>query len=66
MSRQKELDADLEAIQQVELVGKLGMVYMLMAHMFVLTIFKKTKQKRLKFSQGKVTVLQITKITNQS
>ena len=59
MSRQKELDADPKAIQQIEFTGKLKMmiVKMLMVHNSSLTILEKIKQTQLKFSQGSVTVL---------
>ena len=59
MSRQKELDADPKAIQQIEFIGKLKMmiVKMLMVHNSSLTILEKIKQTQLKFSQGSVTVL---------
>ena len=65
MSRQKELDADPKAIQQIEFVGKVKKL----DHnendtdagndqsMFVLAILEKIKETRLKFSQGSVTVL---------
>ena len=66
LSRQKELDADPKAIQQIEFVGKLKK---LDAEdnatdagdndqsMFVLIILEKINETRLKFSQGSVTVL---------
>ena len=58
MSRQKELDADPKAIQQIEFIGKLKMIVkMLMVHNSSLTILEKIKQTQLKFSQGSVTVL---------
>ena len=59
LSRQKELDADPKAIQQIEFIGKLKMmiVKMLMVHNSSLTILEKIKQTQLKFSQGSVTVL---------
>ena len=59
MSRQKELDADPKAIQQIEFIGKLKMtiVKMLMVHNSSLTILEKIKETRRKFSQGSVTVL---------
>ena len=65
LSRQKELDGDPKAIQQIELVGQLkklnandnatdaGNNYQ---SMFVLTILEKIKETRLKFSQRSVTV----------
>ena len=67
LSRKKELDADPKAIQQKEFAGQLKKL----DHddkatdaagndqsMFVLIIFKKFKEMRLKFSQGSVTLLQ--------
>ena len=59
MSRQKELDADPKAIQQIEFIGKLKMmiVKMLMVHNSSLTILEKIKETQRKFSQGSVTVL---------
>ena len=66
LSRQKELDADPKAIQQIEFVGQLKK---LDAEdnatdagdndqsMFVLIILEKINETRLKFSQGSVTVL---------
>ena len=65
LSRQKELDADPKAIQQIEFVGQLKK---LDANdnatdagddqfMFALRIFEKIKEARLKFSQGSLTVL---------
>ena len=63
LSRQKELDGDPKAIQKVEYVGQLknvdGITTDGIQSMFILTIFEKIKEKRLKFSQGSVTVLQI-------
>ena len=60
LSRQKELDADPEAIQQIEFVGQLKNINSANNNpesMFVLTILEKIKETRLKFSQGSVTVL---------
>ena len=60
MSRQKELDADTKAIQQIEIVGQLknpDNASVESESMFVLAIFEKIKETRLKFSQGSVTVL---------
>ena len=60
MSRQKELDADSKAIQQVEFVGQLknpGNVIVDNEFMFVLTVLEKIKEARLKFSQGSVEFL---------
>ena len=66
LSTQKQLDADPKAILQIKFIGQLKK---LNAYdnatdaenddqsMFVLTIFKKIKEMRLKFSQGSVTVL---------
>ena len=59
-SRQQELDADPKAIQQIELrqfknvddINPDGA-----ESMFVLAILEKIKEKRLKCSQGSVTVL---------
>ena len=61
LSRQKELDADPKAIQQIEFVGQLknldGINVDGTQSMFVLTILEKIKETRLKSSQGSVTVL---------
>ena len=60
ISRQKELDADAKAIQQIEFVGQLknpDNVIVTNESMFVLTILENIKETRLKFSQGSVTVL---------
>ena len=60
LSRQKELDSDPKAIQQIEFVGqlkKLNNNNKNVESMFVLTILGKIKERRLKFSQGSVTVL---------
>ena len=61
LSRQKELDADPKAIQQIEFVWQLKNLGRINANrtqsMFVLTILEKIKETRLKFSQGSVTVL---------
>ena len=66
LSRQKELDADPKAIQEIEFVWQLKNLGRINANrtqsMFVLTILEKIKETRLKFSQGSVTILQI--ITN--
>ena len=59
--RQKELDADPEAIWQIEFVGQLKNPYsetVTNESMFVLTILDKIKGTRLTFSQGSVIVLQ--------
>ena len=65
LSRQKELDADPKAIQQIGCVGKLNKLdgddnatdAGNDQSMFVLTISEKIKEMRLKFTQGSVTVL---------
>ena len=58
LSRQKELDADPKATQQIEFVGQLKKLNNSnVKSMFILTILEKIKQARLKFSQGSVTVL---------
>ena len=55
LSRQKELEADPKAIQQIELAGELKNVDLINADgmqiMFVLTILEKIKKTRSKFSQ---------------
>ena len=59
LSRQKELDADLKAIQQIEFVGQIKNAADRMVDgetMFGLAILGKIKETRLKFSQGSVTV----------
>ena len=61
LSRQKELDADQKAIQQIEFVGKWKNVDGVNADgtqsMFILTILEKIKETRLIFFQESVTVL---------
>ena len=65
LSRQKKLDAGSKAIQQIEFVGKLKKLHGNDnaadadndQSIFVLTIFEKIKETRLKLSQGSVTVL---------
>ena len=65
MSRQKELDADPEAIYEIKFVGQLkkldGNYNATDAgndqSMFVLAIVEKIKETRLKFSQGSITAL---------
>ena len=60
MSRQKELDADPKAIQQIELVGKLKNsddTIVANESMYVLTTLEKIKETRLKLSQGSVAVI---------
>ena len=64
MSRQKELDADPKAIQQIEFLGQLKRLddngtatdAVNDQSMFVLTILEKIKEMTLKFSQGRVSV----------
>ena len=55
LSRQKELEADPKAIQQIELAGELKNVDLINADgmqiMFVLTILEKIKKTRSNFSQ---------------
>ena len=65
LSRQKELHADPEAIQQIEFFTKLKKLSATgnatdmgnEQNMFVLSILEKIKETRLKFSKGSVTVL---------
>ena len=59
LSRQKELDADPKAIQQIEFVGQLKKPNAddYVESMFNLTILEKNKENELKFYQGSVTVL---------
>ena len=60
LSRQKELDADSKAVQQIELVGKFlreNNQVIANEYMFLLTTLEKTKETKLKFSKGTVTVL---------
>ena len=60
LSRQKELDADSKAVQQIELVGKLlreNNQVIANEYMFLLTLLEKTKETKLKFSKGTVTIL---------
>ena len=60
LNRQKGLDADPKAIQQIEFVGKLkntADAIVAGESMFVLTILEKSRETWLKFSQGSVTVL---------
>ena len=59
LSRQKELDADSKAIQQIEFVGQLKKLNADKNNdesMSVLTILEKIKETRSKLSQGSVTV----------
>ena len=61
VSKQKELDADPKAIQQIEFVEQLKNIDGINAdgtqNMSILTILEKIKEMRLKFSQASVTVL---------
>ena len=60
MIRQKELDTDLKAIQQIDFTEQLknpGDAVAANESMFVWTILEKIKETRLKFSQGSGTVL---------
>ena len=64
LSRQRQLDADSKAIQQIEIVGQLKKLDAAAAaaddddeSMFILTILVKIKETRLKYSQGNVTIL---------
>ena len=61
LNKQKELDADPKAIQQIEFVEQLKNVDGVNAdgtqNMFILTTLEKVKETRLKFSQGSLTVL---------
>ena len=59
LSRQKELDTDSKAIQQIEFVGQLKKLNADNNNdesMSVLTILEKIKETRSKLSQGSVTV----------
>ena len=59
LSRQKELDADSKAIQQIEFVGQLKKFNADNNNdesMSALTILEKIKETRSKLSQGSVTV----------
>ena len=61
LSRQKELDSDPNANEQIELVGQLKNVDGINSNraesIFLLTILEKIKETILKFSQGSVTVI---------
>ena len=65
LSRQKELDADSKAIEQIEFVGLLKELNAngnatdkgAVQNIFILTILEKIKETRLKPSEGSVTVL---------
>ena len=56
VKRQKELDSDVKAIQEIELVRQFNNNDVLSTDetqfKFVLTILEKIKEMRLKFSQG--------------
>ena len=58
LSRQKQLDADPKAIQQIEFVGQSknidGENITGTQSIFVLTNLEKIKETRLKFSQGRL------------
>ena len=59
LSRQKELDADSKAIQQIEFVGQLKKLNADNNNdesMSVLTILEKIKETRSKLCEGSVTV----------
>ena len=61
LSRQKQLDADPKAIQQIEFVRqlkKLNNDKNNVESLFILTILEKIEELRLTFSQGSVTLLQ--------
>ena len=64
LSRQKELDADPKVIQQIEFVGQLKKLDAVddVESMFILMVLEKIKEKRLKFLQGSVAILE--KMTN--
>ena len=60
LSKQKELDDDLKAIQQIEFIRQLKNSedeVFANESIFVINILEKTKEKRLKLSQRSVTVL---------
>ena len=59
LSRQKELDTDTKAIQQIEFVRKLKNIHGVNANgaTFALVILGKIKETRLNISQGSVEVL---------
>ena len=63
LSSEKELDADPRASQQIELIAQLKNIDGINADaaesMFILTIWEKIKETRLKFSQWSLTVLKI-------
>ena len=62
LSRQKELDADPKAIQEIEFVDQLKNVDGTnpdgTQNMFVLTVLEKIKETILTFSQGSIAELQ--------
>ena len=62
LSRQKELDADPKAIQEIQFVDQLKNVDGTnpdgTQNMFVLTVLEKIKEAILTFSQGSITELQ--------
>ena len=65
LKRQKELNADPKAIQQIAFVGqlkKLNNANNNPESMFILTILEKNKEPRLKFSKGSVTLLYSVRI----
>ena len=65
LKRQKELNADPKAIQQIAFVGqlkKLNNANNNPESMFILTILEKNKETRLKFSKGSVTLLYSVRI----
>ena len=59
LSRQKELDTDTKAIQQIEFVQKLKNIHGVNANgaTFALVILGKIKETRLNILQGSVAVL---------
>ena len=61
MSRQKELDADLKAIQEVEFVEQLNNTDSVNADgtesMFFSTILERIKEMRLNYFQGSIITL---------
>ena len=65
LKRQKKLNADPKAIQQIAFVGqlkKLNNANNNPESMFILTILEKNKETRLKFSKGSVTLLYSVRI----
>ena len=61
MCREKRLDVDPKAIQQIEFVGQIKNIDGIKAgetqKKVILTILENSKETRLAFSQGSVTVL---------